>query len=227
VEKRHFEYKIIYSRRRSIAISVGPDSGVVVRAPYMASAKKIEALVSSKSAWIVKHLEKQTTFTRLKAKQYADGETILFHGSYYTLRLIPSGKNRIEVLDDTIQASIRTPSEPEKVKIIIDRWYRERAEEEFRLKLTEILGRFSEYNFSPSGFSVKSMRRRWGSCTARGKITLNSELIKLNGKFTEYVILHELCHLVHHNHGADYYRLLSEVFPAWKSVRKELRQYLG
>lgn len=227
MEKGLFVYKIVYSRRRSIAITVGPDSGVVVRAPYRVSQKKIEELVSSKSAWIEKHLEKHTAITRINTKQYVDGETILFHGSYYSLRIIPSSKNKIEVRDNTILAGLKTPSEPEKVKKILDRWFREKAEEEFPIKLKEIQSRFSSYNFKPSGFTVKTMKRRWGSCTIRGKITLNSELIKLNDKFTEYVILHELCHLVHHNHSTDYYRLLSEVFPAWKSVRKELRQYLG
>lgn len=227
MERRFFDYRIIYSRRRSIAIHVGADSGVVVRSPYHIPQKKIEEFVFSKSAWILKHLEKHSTITRISNIKYADGETILFRGNSYIFRLIPSEKNKIEIFNNTVQAYIKTPADSLKVKMIMDKWFRDKAEEEFLIKLNDILVRFNRYSFSPAGFAVKSMKRRWGSCTAKGKITLNTELIKLDDRFTEYVIMHELCHLVHHNHGTEYYKLLSEVFPAWKPVRKELRQYLG
>lgn len=71
------------------------------------------------------------------------------------------------------------------------------------------------------------MKGRWGSCNSKGRITLSTELIKIDGKYTEYVILHELCHLKHHDHSSAYYKLLAEVYPDWKTVRKELRKYVG
>ena len=67
---------------------------------------------------------------------------------------------------------------------------------------------------------------RWGSCSRKGLITLSTELIKLPDIYIEYVIIHELCHLKHHNHGKEYYNLLSELFPDWKKVRKDLREYI-
>ncbi|HPF02398.1 MAG TPA: M48 family metallopeptidase, partial [Bacteroidales bacterium] len=67
---------------------------------------------------------------------------------------------------------------------------------------------------------------RWGSCTSRGKITISSELIKLDPAYTDYVIIHELCHLKHHNHGKDFYRLLEELVPDYKALRKELKTHL-
>jgi len=70
------------------------------------------------------------------------------------------------------------------------------------------------------------MKRRWGSCSNKGVITLSTELIKFSDLYIEYVIAHELCHLKHHNHGSQYYTLLTEVFPEWKRVRKELRKYI-
>ncbi len=70
------------------------------------------------------------------------------------------------------------------------------------------------------------MKSRWGSCSNRGVIVLNTELIRLPDKFVRYVILHELCHLKEHNHGAGFYRLLSGLAPDWKAVRKELRTYM-
>jgi predicted metal-dependent hydrolase len=69
------------------------------------------------------------------------------------------------------------------------------------------------------------MKRRWGSCSNKGIITLSTELIKLPDLYLEYVIIHELCHLKHHNHGSGYYKLLSELFPDWKAARKDMRTY--
>jgi predicted metal-dependent hydrolase len=69
------------------------------------------------------------------------------------------------------------------------------------------------------------MKRRWGSCSNKGKITLSSELIRLSDNYIEYVIIHELCHLRHHNHGPRFYEMLSELYPEWKTVRKEMKNY--
>ena len=80
--------------------------------------------------------------------------------------------------------------------------------------------------FKPTGLVIRTMKSRWGSCSRKGIITLSTELIKLPDIYIEYVIIHELCHLKHHNHGKEYYILLSELFPDWKKVRKDLREYI-
>lgn len=70
------------------------------------------------------------------------------------------------------------------------------------------------------------MKSRWGSCSSKGKITLNTELIKLADKYIEYVMIHELCHLKHHNHGPGFYALMTELCPDWKRLRNELKSYI-
>jgi predicted metal-dependent hydrolase len=94
------------------------------------------------------------------------------------------------------------------------------------MKFREVIGKFSRFGFRPAGFAIRSMKRRWGSCSSKGKITLSTELIKVPERWTEYVILHELCHLIHHNHGQKYYELLSEVCPEWKNIREEMKSYV-
>lgn len=81
--------------------------------------------------------------------------------------------------------------------------------------------------FKPAGLIIRKMKRRWGSCSNKGIITLSTELIKLPELYIEYVILHELCHLKHHNHGSGYYKLLSELFPDYKTVRKDLKKFIN
>lgn len=221
------QYKIIYSRRRSIGISIGPDSGVIVRAPYRTSLKIIETLVQSKSEWIKKHLDSHSSIIRInKNKGYKDGESHYFGGRQYLLRIVQSQTSFVKHYEDVIEIGTKMKEADGKVSLLLEKWYKKMAEELFKTKLQELLSRYSRYNFSPTSFVVRSMRGRWGSCSSKGKITLSTELVKLNEKYTEYVMIHELCHLKHHNHSSHFYQLLSEIIPEWKSVRKELRRYV-
>jgi predicted metal-dependent hydrolase len=220
-------YKIIYSKRRSIGISIGPDSGVIVRAPWRTSSKTIENLIQSKSAWIKKHLENHSSFIRIsRNKEYIDGESHYYCGRQFSLRIVQSKTSYVKHYESVIEIGVKVKEEKEKVKLLLEIWYKKMAEELFRKKLDELLSRYNHYNFSPIDFAVRAMKGRWGSCSSKGKITLSIELVKLDDKYSEYVLLHELCHLKHHNHSAVFYQLLSEVCPEWKNLRKELRRYV-
>ena len=89
-----------------------------------------------------------------------------------------------------------------------------------------MLKKYEDQRFKPEALVMRTMKRRWGSCSNKGIITLSTELIKLPDLYIEYVVIHELCHLKHHNHSARYYKLLSDLFPEWKAVRTELRKYI-
>jgi predicted metal-dependent hydrolase len=221
------EYQIIFSRRRSISLIVSPDKGVTVRAPYRTSLKSIERFVQQKSVWIRKHLDKHADLTRInQGKKYVDGESHLFMGRDNFISIIESAKSCVRQYDDNIEVGLSNTSDTVKIKTLLDRWYRQKAQEIFSAKLEEILYRYRFHRFSPSGFVVKPLKSRWGSCSSKGRITISSELIKLKPEFAEYVIIHELCHLKHHNHGKEYYRLLEELVPDYKAIREELRNYL-
>jgi predicted metal-dependent hydrolase len=219
------DYRIIFSRRKSIGIVIRPDKEVVVRAPYGASIKVIEKFVREKEAWIKKHIEKYSDTIQLNSnKKYVDGEKYLFLGRELTLRIKNSLFPSIKQTDNILE--VETDGKEGRVKILIDRWYRKKAEEIFSEKLNEILIKHKEQDFSPSQLVVRSLKSRWGSCTSKGKITISSDLVKLDERFIEYVIIHELCHLRHHNHGKDYYRLLERLVPDYQVIRKDLRKYI-
>jgi predicted metal-dependent hydrolase len=221
------DYKVVYSGRRTIGISIGPDSGVTVRAPYRTSIKTIENLVLSKSTWIKKHLENYKSAIKIdNRKVCSNGEIVLFRGKEYYVRIIESKVYFTKLSENNIEIGLKKIEEKEKARLMLEKWYRVIAEGIFKTKFEEILIRFKNYNFSPASFSVRALKRRWGSCTSKGKITISSELVKLDDIYLEYVILHELCHLRHHNHGKEFYKLLSEVFPDWKQRRSELRKFI-
>jgi predicted metal-dependent hydrolase len=226
-ERNKQRYRVIFSRRRSISLIVSPDKGVTVRAPFRTSLRSIERFVQEKSDWIRKHLEKHSGLTRInQGKKYIDGESYLFIGRENCLRISKSVKQFVRQNDNIIEVGLADTSDTMKIKSLLDRWYRQKAQERFSVLLEEILTRFSEQRFSPTEFVVKPLKSRWGSCSSKGRITISSELIKLKENFAEYVIIHELCHLKHHNHGKDYYRLLEKLVPDYKTIRKDLRKFI-
>lgn len=226
-EEQDIDYKIVYSSRRSIGISVGPDSGVIVRAPYRTSIKTIENLVIAKTPWIKKHLENYKSSVSINNnKVYADGAIALLYGKEHRIRIIESNKYFIKLSGNTIEIGLKHVADKEIVGPMLEKWYKVIAEGIFRRKFEEVLLKYKDHNFKPSEFTVRVLKRRWGSCSSKGKITISSELVKLDDIYLEYVILHELCHLRYHNHGKEFYKLLSEVFPEWRQRRSELRRYI-
>lgn len=221
------KYKIVFTRRRSLSIIVSPSEGVTVRAPFRTSLKRIDNFVKQKSDWIIKHLERYSDLTRINHKKiYQEGEPHFFLGKELNLKLIHSPKLFVRQYDNTLEAGIGKPGDSLDVKRLLDHWYREEAMRIFSSKLSIIIERYNNYGFSPSGFSVRPMKSRWGSCTSKGRITLNSDLVKLDERLADYVIIHELCHLKFQNHGKEFYRLLGELVPDYKSIRKELKKFI-
>jgi predicted metal-dependent hydrolase len=221
------DFSVTYSGRRTLGINVLPDSTVIVRVPWLTSMKVINRIVQQKSGWIIKHRDsyKEKYQTKLNG-QYINGEIHLFRGNKSLLKIEKSNKSYIRFYNNTIEIGLEKTENARAVKMLLYKGYKDEALIVFPEIFKRILEKFDRQIFRPSGLVIRTMKRRWGSCSNKGIITLSTELIKLPDMFIEYVILHELCHLKHHNHGTEYYKLLSELSPEWKSIRKELRKYI-
>jgi predicted metal-dependent hydrolase len=221
------EYKVIFSRRRTLGISIKPDASVIVRVPLRTPEKTIRRLVQEKSTWIIKHRDYYRNHSITKSSiRYSDGEKHLFRGSHSELKIRRSPVSYCLFKNDTIELGMAKTIDSDSVKAMLYKGYKSEAASVFPGILNLVLQKHDKHNFKPAGLKIRTMKRRWGSCSSRGLITLNTELIRLPDLYTEYVITHELCHLRHHNHGPHFYELLSELFPDWKRVRKELRSYI-
>jgi predicted metal-dependent hydrolase len=195
--------------------------------PYLTSLKTINRIVQEKSGWITKHRDnykgkEQNNLNR----QYINGETHLFRGNKSVLKIQKSGKASVRFYDGTIELGLAKTDDPQSIKWLLYQGYKNEASVVFPEIFKRVLKKYDNQMFKPSSLIIRTMKRRWGSCSNKGIITLSTELIKLPDLFIEYVIIHELCHLKHHNHGTAFYKLLSELFPEWKSIRKELRKYI-
>jgi len=218
------EYSIIFSRRRTLGISVLTDSSVIVRVPYRTPKKTIIRMVEEKSAWIIRHRDHFKNNRQNKpVRSYTNGSSHLFRGSSYILNISESQRKYVKFNGDTIDIGLKKTDDEISVRKLLQKAYKIEATAHIPVLFSGILLKHENYGFKPTGLIIRSMKRRWGSCSNRGKITLSSELMRLSDKYIEYVIVHELCHLRHHNHGPMFYELLAELYPEWKSVRKEMR----
>ena len=222
---REIAYMVEYSSRKTLEISVMPDSAVQVKAPQVVSFEVIAQKVQKKAPWIV---EKQDWFAKFPKvpppKQYLGGETHLYMGRRYRLK-IEKGKERSVKIDGGFIRVVASDIRPATVKKIFEEWLRERAKMQFENVFQAYAARFSS-PIGPVRLQIRDMKTRWGSLSKGGILTLNIRLIAAPKECIEYVVVHELCHLKCPNHDKKFYRLLETRLPDWVK-RKQKLENLG
>lgn len=212
-------FELVRSKRRSISIAVYPSAKVRVSAPLRTSIKYIKNMVQVRADWIVAKQKHFANHPKQKAQTYEEGSNIKLLGSEYCLKIIPDIRNAVILDGENINVHLLKPSKA-KVKAIIKNWYEQQAREVFteRLKPMQKLAEAAEIKFN-GNLKFRWAKRRWGSCSRKGEINLNYELVKMPLDCIDYVILHELCHIREFNHSKRFYGLMSSLMPDWK-VRK-------
>ena len=215
-----FDYTIIRSSRRKSMALVIKQGEVIVRIPTTLAVKTAQDFVDKKRAWIKQKLE-QLPVTRETV--YADGESFLFLGNMYQLDIhTSSAENTIKHIDNRIQLYTKKKDiSAEGIKRQLEKWYRQQANEILTSRFFQLA---EAHQFSPKSLIVKTYKARWGSCCRSGEIQLNWKLVMAPEKVIEYVILHELCHLHHHNHSASFWKLVADVCPTFREHKLWLRQ---
>jgi predicted metal-dependent hydrolase len=133
-------------------------------------------------------------------------------------------KNEVKYKGRLIEVITKDKS---KTNVLVKDWYRSKAKEKFPEIAEPYIQRFKKYNVEPKGLCLKEMKNRWGSCTPKGMIILNPELIKAPKRCIEYVIIHELCHLIHLNHNQKFIDLQTKEMPDWEKWKSKLEVLLA
>lgn len=198
-----------------------PNGDVKVSAPIFVSDEDIIRFVQSKKDWILKK-QKYIRENDIKAPfKYDNGEKHPLWGKEYEMQLISNAnvKNAF-VMEDKLYLPIPKRSTIEKRKNILDELYRRELKKAIPGvldKCSKIVGR------KPADITVRKMKN-WGNCKQNGKITLNLNLAKKDRECLEYVMIHELCHLIEFNHGKEFKRLMDKFCPNWKEIKKRLNE---
>ena len=211
------------TRKRTIAITVQPDGSVLVVAPYRSKMDDIKQIVRKRAGWLVEAIEENTRRrAHVRPRRYVSGETHFYLGRGYPLRIHNGARprNRVRLEEGSFQVFANN-SEPDKVKAMLKGWYREQAGLCFHGQLTALVEKLSWVPEVPP-FRLHFMKKRWGSCSSKGTLSLNTHMVKAPGECVEYVLLHELCHLRQHNHSKRFYALLDLHMPDWKERKARL-----
>lgn len=224
---KSIKYKLSFATRKSLGIKVLPDGLVNVIAPNDTSIIDINKKVKSKANWILKQ---QAFFCSYKPntpeRKYVNGETHLYLGRQYKLQIIEDTINEIKIYRGAMIMKTKKTN-PEYLEKKLNEWYKEKAIIHFEELINSSLEKFNKYKIEKPVLDIRLMQKRWGSCTKSGKIILNTELIKAPKGSIEYVVIHELCHLIHHNHNKDFYDLQNRLSPNWEKWKEKLEHALS
>lgn len=219
----YFSYDIKFQKRKTLSVYVLVDGRVEVRAPLGMAQKHIVGFVEKKSSWIVRTRQQQLQRTQWKTA-IEPGAAVWFLGTPRTLAVRSGNYGSVLCDANSITVTARDPWSLPRLSRQLNDWYRDQARQIFGERLLLACQRFPGILQAPE-LRLRTMRRRWGSCSSKGRVTLNTELVKLPMTLIDYVIAHELCHLFEFNHSKKFYELLEFVMPDWKAREQVLRQF--
>lgn len=210
-------------RSKRVAIHVEPDGRVIVEAPPEADKPSIHSAVVKRARWIATHVAAAEDRQRhMIAREYVSGEQVLYLGRRYVLKVTQSDQgspsvrlkgNRLEVtLKDTTRDAVRAA---------VRAWYRVHARNFFDRRIGELSAGLPWVKERPP-FRLLEMSKQWGSCSPKGEIILNPHLIKAPRPCVDYVLVHEMAHLKHHDHSPEFFALLDREIAEWRGVKKRL-----
>lgn len=202
-----------------------PDGHVEVSAPANLSREIIERFIRTKIGWIKHQQEKFEQQPRQTFREYVSGEALYVWGRQYYLLVNYSNRGNSLVLDgDKAILTVREGSTAEQRRHFVNEWYREILKAE----IERVLPKWEEITgLHPDGWQTKNMTTRWGTCNvSTRKIWLNLQLAKKPPECLEYVILHELIHLVEKSHNDVFVSNMDHFMPNWREIRKELNDQI-
>ena len=222
---KQIDFKLEYADRKSLGITVTSDMDVLVRAPVDTPIELIREKIRKKAPWIIKQQSFFLSFhPKTPLRKYVGGETHLYLGRQYRLKINIGETEGVKLKAGYIEVDTKNKA---RVKDLVIEWYLQNARIKFKSVAQPLIERFKRFDVEPSSIVLRDMPTRWGSCTPKGKIILNPELVKAPKACIEYVIIHELCHLVHHDHTQKFIDLQTKEMPDWEKWKLKLERLLA
>lgn len=212
--------QIIYKDVKHSNLKVKPNKEVVLTVPLGMTDREIEHILKKRISWINKQLELFSKNEQQK-KELVSGESFVYLGRTYRLKVITSTDEKAKLNRGYFELYVKDKNDYSKKEKLIENWYKEKAKEHFQ-KTIDKYSHIVKMNINT--IRIRAMKTRWGSCNPKKSyINLNLELIKKPKVAIEYVVFHELVHLVHHNHDKQFYNYLSLYMPDWQKRKDRLQ----
>lgn len=224
-KKETIQFTVEYRRRKTMEIRIIPPDNILVVCPKGLSKDKIIQLVNKKADWIVKKLEVlKDVKHELADIKLEDGVSLMYLGHKYPLQIKldkPINKPNVQLIKGRLR--IITPvNDDEKIRKALINWYKEKANEKVKERVEYYKHRVGK---EPGIVKAKKQKRIWGSCTSKGNLYFNWRIIMAPNDIIDYVVVHELCHLVHMNHSKNFWKLVETILPDYKDRRLWLKKF--
>ena len=193
---------------------------ILISAPNKISTEEIKRFAFSKLNWIKNQQKNINKKTRIKPYKYINDESHYFRGKSYTLIIVNNKSPFVELTDKHILLNIPQDSIVEERKSVMEKWY----QKQLLILIPPLIKKWENtLNVSVDSFFIRKMKTRWGSCTPKSRrIRFNIELAKASPEILEYIVVHELIHLIEASHNIKFRALMDYFYPNWKYFKKEL-----
>jgi predicted metal-dependent hydrolase len=212
------------ARRKSAQIRV-ENGQVSLLAPSALSPDRLESLILKKSAWIRHKLQLQAQMKPTKTKEFIAGETFSYLGRHYRLKVL-DGELSVRLRHGYLEVACPLTCNEEArllaIRRSIIRWYKDHAHQKIHSRFSYFQ---NQLGLAPSRITIRDFSSRWGSCSVRGHISYNWRIIMASSRVIDYVIVHELCHLNHHDHSEAFWDNVRKIIPDWEKDRQWLKDH--
>ena len=216
--------EILRSKRKTSALFIVGNQ-LQIRVPNRIRDQKIVEILESKERWIRNKAIQLQNQPLPKEREFINGESFSLFGRDLKLKVLEGGKVGTQLIDDYLVTTVRSKEigdlRKAKIKKYIEKWYIQEGYkrlEEKVIKYAEII------RVSPKEIKVRNYKTRWGSCDMKGRLTFNYHLIKAPHYIVDYVVIHELCHMLQPNHSKFFWNEVAKYDPLYKQHKKWLKE---
>lgn len=202
-----------------------PDGRVHVSAPESYSDEQIRLFILKKWTWIIQKRKEVTSYTIQDEREYISGEAHYFKGNLYRLKVIRDNTcaHHVDLQGDYINVYVHDRTTKDNIAAVVWSWY--------KVELTPVIDQYVSkweqiLNVKVSEYTIQQMQSSWGKCHKNtGKIMFNVQLAKKPLNCIEYVVAHELVHLIEQNHTDQFRHILGTHFPGWQKIKEQLNEF--
>jgi hypothetical protein len=222
-------YEVIRTNRKTLGIIIDNDKKLIVRSPNNTTETKVEEVLKKKTSWILSKLKEMDKIKPApKEKEFMSGEKLPYLGRRYRLEVSPAEISKSEVKLYQGKFIINYPRKlkendeqrRKKIRDALIEWYREHAKE----KINERVEKYKiKLDVEPNNVVVKKQKKRWGSCSSKGNLNFNWRIILAPMSIVDYLVVHELTHLLHDNHSGEFWATVGSIIPDVKAKREWLK----
>lgn len=217
------EFDVVFRKRKTMAIQIQPPDKITVIAPKGVKEDEILRAVKGKSKWITQKLFQIREMEYLKRdRDYVNGESFIYMGRNYSLQIVLDKSYKVpqaKLFRGKLYVYTNSNDE-EIIRLALEKWYKEKALQ----KVVERVSYYQKYfDLVPNKVMIKDQKKRWGSCSGQRNLYFNWKCIIAPSPILDYLVVHEMSHMVHMNHSADFWNLVATILPDYEKRREILK----